>query len=113
ARHAGSRTCCGGRDTVLACAGFRDHSLRTELLREQHLAHRIVDLVRARVREVLSLQLNVGTPSLGESTGVRKRRRSSDPRLELGVEGLEKFRVAKITIHAALQPIEGGNERLR
>ena len=48
----------GGRDAVLARAGLGDHASLAHVLREQHLAEHVVDLVRARVREVLALQVD-------------------------------------------------------
>ena len=51
-----------GRDPVLAGAGLRDDALRAEALCEQRLAERIVDLVRAGMREVLALEPDVRVP---------------------------------------------------
>src|SRR5690606_16833338 len=110
--HAESRARRRRRNTVLARAGFRDDAPRAELLRKQHLADRRVDFMRTRVRKVLALQPNVRTPLLRKPVSVRERRRPSYPRFELGVEDLEKLRIAQVTIDTALQPIERGNERL-
>src|SRR5206468_933059 len=46
----------GGRNAVLACAGLRDDAALAHAAREQPLADAVVDLVRARVAEVLALQ---------------------------------------------------------
>ena len=43
-------------DTVLTCAGFGDDALLAHSLREQRLTERVVDLVRAGVRQVLALE---------------------------------------------------------
>ena len=46
----------GGGDAVLAGAGFGDDAALPHLPREQRLPERVVDLVRAGVREVLALE---------------------------------------------------------
>ena len=61
------------RDAVLAGARLSDDPLLSEPLRDQHLAERVVDLVRARVHQVLALQVHalVGR----EPLDARERRR--------------------------------------
>ena len=54
-----------GRDAVLAGAGLGDDPPLAEPLREHRLAERVVQLVRARVEEVLALQ--VDAPCRGRS----------------------------------------------
>ena len=46
----------GARDAVLARAGLGDDALLPHPRREERLADRAVDLVRARVREILALE---------------------------------------------------------
>ena len=46
----------GGRDAVLAGAGLRDDARLAHALGEQHLAERVVDLVRAGVAQVFALE---------------------------------------------------------
>ena len=55
---------------VLARAGLGDDAALAHLRREQHLAERVVDLVRAGVAEVLALEVE----------RARRRRRASRPR---------------------------------
>ena len=62
AGQADARAGRGARNAVLAGSGFRDHAARPEALRDQRLAECIVDLVRARVREVLALEPDFGIP---------------------------------------------------
>ena len=54
------------RHAVLAGAGLGDDALRAEPLREQRLAERVVDLVRAGVREVLALEPDLRAPGRGQ-----------------------------------------------
>ena len=112
ARHAEPRARGGGRDAVLAGAGFGDDALRAELLREQHLADGVVDLVRAGVREVFALQPDLRAPALRQRARVRQRRRPADPAAQLGVKLGEEVAVAQIAIDARLQTIERRHERL-
>ena len=48
----------GGRDAVLARAGLGDDPRLAEPLRDQDLAERVVQLVRARVHQILALQVD-------------------------------------------------------
>ena len=66
ARQTDARARRGRRDAVLARARLRDDALRAERLREQRLADAVVDLVRARVREVLALEPDVRAPAFAE-----------------------------------------------
>src|SRR5262245_24517506 len=50
-----------GCDTLLAGAGLGDNPAFPHSLREQNLAERIVDLVRAGVKEVFALEINLWT----------------------------------------------------
>ena len=56
ARESEQRAGRGGGDAVLTGSRLRDDPLLAQPLREQRLAERVVDLVRARVRQVLALQ---------------------------------------------------------
>ena len=113
ARHAEPRARGGGSDAVLTGAGFGDDALRAELLREQHLADGVVDLVRAGVREVFALQPHLRAPALRQRARVRQRRRPADPAAQLGVKFVAgTSRIAQIAIDAGLQAIERRHERL-
>ncbi len=54
----------GGRDAMLAGAGFGDHALLAHAQREQALADRVVDLVSAGVIEVFAFEPNLRPAAL-------------------------------------------------
>ena len=94
------------RHAVLAGARFGDDPFDAEPLRQQRLADRIVDLVRARVRQVFALQPDFGTPAFAEPRRVRERRRPADPLAQLPlVVGLEAGLV-QVLLYACLQAFE-------
>ena len=47
-----------GRDAMLAGAGLGDNALLAQAARQQPLGHGVVDLVGARVRQVLALEID-------------------------------------------------------
>ena len=66
----------GGRDAVLAGAGFGDDPLLAHAPREQDLAERVVDFVRAGVEQVFAFQINFRAAELlRQALGEIKRRR--------------------------------------
>ena len=74
--HRGDR---GRGDAVLARAGLRDDAGFAHALGEQDLAHRVVELVRAGVVQVLALEKDFRTTEfLGQPFGKIKRRGASD-----------------------------------
>ena len=69
----------GGGDAVLAGAGFGDHALLAHPQREQRLAERVVDFVRAGVIEVFALEPDLRAAALlAEPLGMIERRRPAD-----------------------------------
>ena len=69
----------GGRDAVLAGAGLGDDPRLLHRLREQRLAERVVDLVRAGVEQVLALEEDPRAAELaGQPLGEGERRRTAD-----------------------------------
>ena len=54
----------GRRDAVLPGSGLGDDAVLPHASREQHLPHRVVDLVRARVVEILALEQDACTNQL-------------------------------------------------
>ncbi len=69
----------GGGHAVLAGARLGDHSLLAHPQREQRLADRVVDLVRAGVIEVLALEPDLRPAALlAEPPGVIQRRGPAD-----------------------------------
>ena len=78
-----------GRDAVLAGAGLGDDARLAHALGEQRLPERVVDLVRAGVREVLALEKDahaVATRARGEACGLVDRRRPADVVLQQSIE---------------------------
>ena len=101
----------GSGDTVLAGAGLRDDAFRAEGLREQGLADAVVDLVRARVREVLALEPHLGIPALAEPGRRGQRRRPSHPALELRFEPLPEVGGGQHVADALAEPVDSRHER--
>ena len=71
---------------MLPGARLGDDALDAETFREQCLANRVIDLVRTRVREVLALQPDLGTPAFTKSRRMRQRGRPADPLAQLTLE---------------------------
>ena len=91
-----------GRDTVLPGAGLGDDPCLAELLREQHLAERVVDLVSARVTEILALEGRTELLPWDRCSRERERRRpahvfGSQPRHSLWNAGV-------LTISSSARP---------
>ena len=64
---------------MLTRAGLGDDALFAHAARENNLPHRVVDLVRAGMDQVLALEINFRSTELcGEAFGQIKRRRTSD-----------------------------------
>ena len=82
----------GRGDAVLPGAGLGDHPGLAHPPGQQRLADRVVDLVGARVGEVLALQVDAAADPLREALGEIERRRSTDEvaqqHRELGLEAL-------------------------
>jgi hypothetical protein len=77
----------GGGDAVLAGAGLGDHAALAHAAREQRLADRVVDLVGARVVEVLALEVDPAPPSgVGQALGQREQARPADDVAQDAVE---------------------------
>ena len=97
---------------MLASASLGDNALRAQAFGKQCLADRIVDLVRAGVREIFTLEPDVGAPALTEPRRMRQRRRSANPLAQLALEvGLEAGFV-QVIAHALLETLECGYQRL-
>ena len=99
--------------TVLARARLGNDALGAKLLRKQRLSDRIIDLVRTGVRKILALQPQLRAPGLRQPCCVRHRRGATHPRGKLVTKALLKLRARKMCAHAALEPLERGDERLR
>jgi hypothetical protein len=70
---------------VLSGAGLGNDALYAEAFRKQRLSDRVVDLVRAGVREVLALEPYVSAPALAKPWCVRERSRPADPLAQLAL----------------------------
>ena len=87
------------RHAMLACAGLGNNALLAHALRQQSLAQRVVDLVRAGVQQVFALQVDLRAAQLfGQPLGKVERRRPPGKVLQqtrkLGLErcvGLRRF----------------------
>ena len=65
----------GGRDAVLARAGFRDDARLAHFLREQALADGVVDFVRAGVQQIFALEVDAEAAQFfGKARGELQRR---------------------------------------
>jgi hypothetical protein len=98
---------------VLAGAGFGDDPLRADAFREQRLADGVVDLVRAGVREIFTLQVHLRAPTLRDSRHEGERRGPPDERLQLMREGGFEFRAVQMLANTGFQPLERRNEHFR
>ena len=96
---------------MLAGAGFGDHALDAEPLCEQRLPDRVVYLVRAGMREILSLEPDVRAPAFAEPWRMRQRGRPAYPLAQLTLElGLE-LRIVQVLPDARLETFERGYQR--
>ena len=107
---------CGGRgggDAVLAGARLGDHASLAHSLGEQCLPHHIVELVRAGVRQVLSLEEDADAQTLGQARALGNRGRTSSvvaqETVQFGAEG----RVRPGVVEPLLQLEAGRHQRLR
>ncbi len=101
------------RHAVLAGAGLGDDPRLAHPPGEQRLADRVVDLVGARVGEVLALQVDPAVRLLGEALGKVERRRPAD---EVAVQ--ERELLLEPLVLARLRPglgelVERRDQRLR
>ena len=108
-----ARASCRAGDAVLAGAGLGDDALRAEPLRQQRLADRVVDLVRAGVREVLALQPDVGAPAPRQRMRIASAASAGRPRCAARRRSsARKSWIRRQRAHALLEPVERGHERL-
>ena len=82
------------RDAVLAGAGFGDDAALAHALREQRLAERVVDLVRAGVREILALEEQRARRCRRPPARLVERRRPADVRREQRRKRVDERRIA-------------------
>ena len=100
-----------GGNAVLTRPRLRDDAMLAETRREEDLAERVVDLVRARVVEILALEDDPAAFGC-EALGLVERRRTADVALAEPVELLAERRVRAGLGPALLELVECGNQRL-
>src|SRR5829696_7976884 len=99
----------GGRgDAVLARAGLGDDALLAHTVGEQDLAQGVVDLVRARVRQVLALEPDVGpAPLAGQALGEHERGRPAHEVPGQAVPFLDELGVVTVAFVGLFELFEG------
>ena len=113
ARQTDARTGRGARHAVLTGAGLGHDAPRAQPPRQQRLPERVVDLVRAGVRQILALEPHLARPSACDRCGaglsaVGRPTQSRSSRCELGL----KFGIGEPAARAALEPLVRGDQRL-
>ena len=105
---------CRRRDAVLTRAGLGDDVLFAHTAREQDLAERVIDFVRAGVKQVLALQKNLRAPEvLSEPLGEIQRGRAAG---EIAQQIVELALESQIGFGAFVfggKIVEGRHESLR
>ncbi len=91
AGQANARAGCGGGNAMLPGAGLGDDALRAHAPRQQGLAQRVVDLVRAGVRQVFALEPDLRAPALREIAHGRQRSGTSHPVAQLAGQFIAEF----------------------
>jgi hypothetical protein len=66
-------------DAMLSGARLGDDALLAHALAQQHLAQRVVDLVRARVIQVLALQIDLASPTVRPDRDAARRIKDTSP----------------------------------
>src|SRR5205814_10600678 len=84
-----------------------------EPLREQHLADRVVDLVRTGVRQVLALEPQLCAPARRQARREREGRGAAHPAGELLAELRLKVGLMQVLAHAPLEALERRDQRVR
>ena len=112
ARQAEQRAGRRGRDAVLAGAGLGDDARLAHALREQRLAERVVDLVRAGVVEVFALEVDRAPPAARAARRGRAARAGRRSRAGASPSSARKAGSAR-SLPAALELVERGHQRLR
>ena len=96
------------RDAVLAGAGLGDDPLLAHPLRQQRLAERVVELVRAGVHEVLALEPDLAAGELRQALGEVQRRRAAG---EVAQQAVELGAVAGVVARGDPRRLELGERR--
>ena len=102
----------GRGDPVLARAGLGDHPRLAHPPRQQRLAQRVVDLVRAGVGQVLALQPHLAAGDLRQAARVVERRRPADVVAQQPRQLVLERRVGARREPLPLQLVKGRDQRL-
>ena len=103
---------CGG-DAVHAGAGLGDDAALAHAAREQNLAHRVVDLVRAGVVQILALQIDLRAAAMArEPLGEIERARPADIMFEIAAHLAREFGIAPRLVIGALDLEHERHQRL-
>ena len=102
---------CRGH-AVLACAGLGDDAALVHALRQQHLPQRVVDLVRARVVQVLALEQHRDSDLRGQARHRGDGRRTTHVILEQIVELAPELRIVAGCVIHGRQLLERVHQRL-
>ena len=103
----------GGGHAVLAGPGLRDHAGLAHALHQQGLAQRVVDLVGARVAQVLALQVEAQPEASREALRVGEGRGPAHEIAQEALQVLAEGGVAPGLGVGRLELAEGLHERLR
>ena len=77
---------------MLTCARFRDDAAFVHPSRQQHLPHRIIDLVRASVQKIFAFQINLRSASMRrQPSRVKQWRRAASVIAQQLIEFLPKI----------------------
>ena len=106
------RTRRRGRHTVLPRARLRHHATLAHARSQQHLAERVVDLVRAGVREVLTLEEQPHRRARRRPTRLVQRRRSAHVVRQQPLQFREKLRILPSRQVRGRQFVDRLDERL-
>jgi hypothetical protein len=102
------------RHAVLAGAGLGDDPLLAHPLGKETLAERVVDLVRAGVREILPLQVNPRSAAeIGQVAREVQRRRAADIISRETIHHVLELGVAASVVVSGFQLVERRHQRLR
>jgi len=102
-----------GRHAMLPCSRLRDHARLADLACKQCLAHGVVDLVRAGMVQVFTLQVDLRTAEVfGPAPGVVDRARAANVVLEFARQFCHELGVVPVLQVALVQFVERMHQRL-
>ena len=103
----------GSGHAVLACAGFSNDAGFPHPLRQQGLAHRVIDLMGAGMIQVLALQVDLGAGQLAAPpVRVIQGRRPAHESFKVTVELCQEVLILNVLLIGAGQLVQGFNQGL-